>query len=159
MLTLSPRVDGMGRVALDAEVLPFGSGTFAAVTAFLFDPFARSVFFAESFRVLQTGGVFFGTLPHHRWGTTLRRLRNAREDAATFITNDGRSVQKPSYLFHEIDLQRILNTEGFESIQLHSLRLPTTEPRVSPDVVDPAAALGLSPYELPIIQLIMAKKP
>ena len=41
----------------------------------------------------------------------------------------------------------------------HDLRLPVSEVRVSPDVLAPAEFLGVSPYELPVVQLIVARKP
>lgn len=158
MLALSPRPPSMGRVVCDAKLLPFASGSFTAVTAFLFDPFNSAPFLSESFRVLAHEGVFLGTLPHRHWGTALRRLRGAPPDVARFFTRSGKHVDKPSYLLNESELRLSLAANGYRVVELHVLTLPRTEATVSPDISDPARADGVSPYELPILQLVVARK-
>jgi SAM-dependent methyltransferase len=159
MLRLSPRPPSLGRVACDAASIPFRRESFSAVGAFLFDPFNRQAFWAESFRVLRPGGVFVGTLPHHEWGKNLRSLRGGPSDIARFVTRKGSYVDKPSILFGEDELRNRFVEAGYRSVDTHALTLPRSEATVSPDISDPAKARGVSPYDLPIIQLIVARKP
>lgn len=46
-----------------------------------------------------------------------------------------------------------------EHIESHDLCLPISEEKISKDILDPAEAIGVSPHELPIVKLIMARKP
>jgi len=158
MLAISPQERTHARVACDALSMPFTPESFAAVTAFLFDPFNRNAFLAESFRVLARGGVFFGTLPHYKWGTELRPLRAGAMDLARFVTRDGGYVDKPSYLTPESGLEASLTANGYQVTEMHALTLPRTEAVVSPDISDPAQARGVSAYEFPIVQLVVARK-
>jgi len=158
MLTVSPRAASKGRVACSALSLPFGSGSFAAVTAFLFDPFNRIEFVAESFRVLTRGGVFLGTLPHYQWGVTLRQLRGTEPHIARFITRSGECLDKPSYLVSERELRNRFTINGCRNVDVYALTLPRRELTVSPDISDPAQAIGVSPYALPVLHLVLARK-
>jgi ubiquinone/menaquinone biosynthesis C-methylase UbiE len=159
MLKLSPRPPSRARVVCDALSIPFPRESFCAVTAFLFDPFNSHTFIAESYRVLEPVGVFLGTLPHQEWGKTLRSLRGGPSDVARFVSNEGSHVDKPSYLLGEKELRRRFLERGYRSVDAYTLTLPRTETTVSPDISDPAATRGVSPHDLPIVQLIIARKP
>jgi SAM-dependent methyltransferase len=158
MLMLSPREPALGRVNADAHQLPFISGSFALVAAFLFDPFNERHLFTEVARVLKADGLFVGSLPHSTWGTTLRLVKGVPPAEATFVLRDGQPYSRPSFLSTEEDLTRNLVGAGFLVRTMLALRLPRAVADISPDVEVPARALGLSVYDLPLVQLFVAAR-
>lgn len=159
LLTLEPREPSLARVNCDALALPFTDESFGAVMAFLFDPFNRPRLVFETFRVLRPGGLFVGTLPHYLWGRTLRSLRRIDPDATRFLLASGEYSERDSYLTEELALQRRFARAGYHPVRTTSLVLPGEVKTISPDIRDAAASLGMSPYELPIISLLIACKP
>ena len=159
MLMLSCREGSLGRVNADAQQLPFRSDVFALVGAFLFDPFNAKRVFGEVARVLKSGGVFVGSLPHFLWGTTLRSAKGAPPNEATFLLQDGRRYARPSILSAEEDLRTTVEDAGLLVRAMVSVTLPRAVAEVSPDVEIPARALGVSVYDLPIVQLLVAARP
>lgn len=159
MLTLNPRERSLGRINADAQRLPFGKSTFSLVGAFLFDPFNVQDVFREVARVLRSGGVFVASLPHVVWGSMLRSAKGSSADQAVFVLQDGRRYVRRSILSDEADLKAKFASAGMLVRQMSPLTLPKTESHVSPDVEVPACALGVSPYDLPIVQLLVATKP
>ncbi len=159
MLTLRCREASIGHVNAAAQQLPFRSGVFALVGAFLFDPFNETRLFGEVARVLKSGGFFIGSLPHFLWGTTLRSVKAASPSEATFLLQDGRRYVRPSSLSPDEDLRMTLGDAGLLVRSMVSLTLPRTVTDVSPDVELPARALGVSVYDLPIVQCFVAARP
>lgn len=159
MLLLSPREPSRAQVQCDALRLPFAPKTFSAVTAFLCDAYNRPRLYSEVGRTLTGGGVFVGTLPHYEWGAVLRRLRGYSARRARFLTRSGRPAEVDSFLMRSEEMADCLAGNGLVVAARHDLRLPVSEVRVSPDVLAPAEFLGVSPYELPVVQLIVARKP
>lgn len=159
MLTLSPREDCKVRVQCDALALPFASNTFAAVTAFLFDPYNKPAFYVEVSRVLARQGVFLGTFPHYEWGITLRQMRGYAMNKARLVTQDGRVLERDSFLMNDEEISQNLISVELQLAQSLDLRLPRSEEGISPDIMDPAEVAGRDPYDLPIMKLIVARKP
>lgn len=159
MLTLNPREPSHARVNCDALALPFADRSFAGVTAFLFDPFNRPPLEFETFRVLRSGGLFVGTLPHYLWGRTLRSLRLINLDKTRFLLASGVYIERDSYLTDEAHLRRRFASAGYDSVTVASLALPRGVNTVSPDIQDPAESLGIDAYELTIVSLVIASKP
>lgn len=159
MLVLSGREPTVARVQCDAQVLPFRDASFAAVTAFLFDPFNEPRFYEGVSRVLIAGGRFLGTLPHEKWGRSLRAIRGYSINKSRMIKRDGSVVERDSFLLSEAEIRRQIEAVGMVVDDLVALCLPADEEVVSPDIVAPATQLGIDPHELAIVTLIAARKP
>lgn len=158
MLRLEPRGKSAARVQADALALPFKDQSFAAVTAFLFDPFNSPPLYQEIFRVLSSRGRFLGTLPHPDWGFTLRNLRGYQINRSRFLTRTGEIIDRPSLLMTQSEIAELLDSAGFTNIRIHSIKLHSDNDAVSPDIADPAFILNTTPYELPILFAIQATK-
>jgi SAM-dependent methyltransferase len=65
MLKLVPREPAILKVMHDAEELPFPDGEFAAVVAFLCDPYLGLNFLSEARRVLRADWLLLGTTPSY----------------------------------------------------------------------------------------------
>lgn len=159
MLTLTPREPSCARVNCDALTMPFNAASFTVITAFLFDPFNKPPLEFETFRVLKSGGVFVGTVPHAVWGKTLRSLRRLDVNKARFLLDSGSHVERDSYLGDEADLPERFVRAGYHNVKTASLVLPRHVLTVSPDVEDVAQSLGIDAYDLPLVLLLIATKP
>ena len=158
MLNLTPRENSKERIQCDATSLTFGSGTFACVVAFLFDAFNKATTYREISRVLSNGGIFLGTLPHHTWGALVRQIRGYDLDKAKFLTRDGKIFEADSHLMNDKQIARSLDQAKLDLLESFDLCLPETEKEISPDILAPAQAMKISPYNLPIIKLFIARK-
>lgn len=158
MLRLEPREGSAARIQADALVLPFKAQSFCAVTAFLFDPFNYPSLYREVSRVLRLGGRFVGTLPHPVWGFTLRNLRGHGVYRSRFFNRAGEIVERRSILMTQNDIAELLANAAFRDVRIDTIYLPADNGSVSPDIVDPAHRLGVTPYELQILFVIWATK-
>ena len=158
MLNLTPREECKERIQGDAMTLKFTPNTFVGVVAFLFDPFNRPNVYREISRTLLDGGIFIGTLPHYIWGRTLRKIRGYSVSKARLLTKDGRIFEADSFLMDDKEIEDCLIQAQLEQIELHDLYLPRSEEKISKDILDPAEAIEVSPHELPIVKLIVARK-
>ena len=84
MLNVYPRENSLCAIQSNAIELPFHAGSFAAVFAFLYDPYNVDYFYSEIERILVSGGVFVGTLPHFDWGSALRNELKINIDKTRF---------------------------------------------------------------------------
>ena len=157
MLNLTPREHSRDRIQCDATSLDFPKDTFVSVVAFLFDTFNKAVVYREISRVLSKGGIFIGTLPHHTWGTSVRAIRGYNTDKARFLTKDGKIFDVDSYLIDDKQIALSLRRANLDQLESFDLCLPHTEKNISPDILDPAQALKMSPYDLPIVKLIVGR--
>jgi len=166
ILSIFDREPCLQRIAGDALRLPFSSSSFSVVSAFLFDPFniqdeyGDLHLFKQIFDVLDVGGLFIGTLPHIIWGKVLRHLRSHDEQEAVFSLSSGEFLSRTSILMDDIDIIEAIDCAGFSHIGLYDITIPNGIPLrgISPDIIDPACRMGLDPYCLPIIKVILAKK-
>lgn len=158
MLNLTPRENSRDRIQCDATSLDFPKATFVSVVAFLFDTFNKSVVYREISRVLSKRGIFIGSLPHHIWGTSVRTIRGYDKDKARFFTKDGTIFDADSYLMDDKQIALSLRRANLDQLESFDLCLPHNEKSISPDILDSAQALKVSPYELPIVKLIVARK-
>ena len=161
MLNLSrTRIDSerLNRIRCDALDLPFAPCSFKAVVALLYDPYNKSRLYKEVQRVLDKNGVFVGTLPNITWGRTLRRIRRYRSDLVRFVSLSGEFVTMSSILMSEMRLKKVVTDAGLQVVVVKSLCLPAKVEKISPDIVAPAEKLGLTPTELPILDLVVARK-
>jgi ubiquinone/menaquinone biosynthesis C-methylase UbiE len=158
MLNLTPREACKEIIQSDASSLDFPNDSFVAVVAFLFDTFNEASTYREISRVLSSGGVFLGTLPHHTWGKLLREIRGYKEDKAKFLMKDGTIFEADSFLMDDEQITRSLKEANLEQLDSFDLHLPKSEKEVSPDILAPARAINISPYDLPIVKLFVAKK-
>lgn len=158
MLTLPGRADCGHRIQADALAIPLRSGSMSTVVAFLYDPYNRPAFYDEVARVLKSGGIFIGTLPSSTWGKALR-TGIEQLHRATFVTDDGSSFSARSFLMDVDELTKRFHGAGMRLSRSDALYLPRTVARISPDIAKPAAAMGVEPWDLPIVQLLVAEKP
>lgn len=157
MLTLPQRELALGRIAADALTLPFKAGAFTIVAAFLFDPFNERGFFAQVARVMRSGGVFIGTIPHYEWGLALRSGMG-RADEAIFVLKSGQRIARPSILSRPEQLADDLTGVGLHIVKNEALTLPRDATPISPDIEIPARMMGVSVYRIPIVQLVIATR-
>ncbi|MBZ5510359.1 MAG: class I SAM-dependent methyltransferase [Acidobacteriia bacterium] len=158
MLRLPSRESALGRIQADALALPFKTGVFAIVAAFLFDPFNQRLFFEQVSRVLKRGGVFVGTIPHYAWGVALRSYRGNAVDEAVFALKTGERVSQPSFLSRPEELSERLEGAGLSVIKSEALTLPHDVIRISPDIEAAARVMGQSAYNIPIVQAVIATR-
>lgn len=158
MLTLPERESALGCVRADALALPFKAGVFTTIAAFLFDPFNQSALFAQVARVMVSGGMFIGTIPHYEWGRALRAGTGNSADKAVFTLKNNERVARPSVLSRPELLAHHLSAAGLEIVTNEALTLPRDVERISPDIEAPARMMGLSVYDIPIVQLVIAKR-
>jgi SAM-dependent methyltransferase len=158
MLTLPARELALGRVQAGALALPFKASSFSIVAAFLFDPFNEEGLFEEIARVLSSGGVFIGTVPHNEWGLTLRSGTGRPMDEAVFVLDDGATIVQPSALSRPDQLADRLTSVGLTIVKNEALKLPRDVTNISPDIERPARITGQSVYSIPIVQLVVARR-
>jgi SAM-dependent methyltransferase len=160
MLAISPREPALLRVVHEAELLPFMSGAFSCVTAFLCDPFLGLNFLAEAHRVLSKDGLLVATTPAYEWGAPLRKELKLELNQTRFITRDGAERHVPSVLVSRDQIRAMLARVGFvtSTIRVEAHRLPQGTHPVSPDVQKPAACLQVDPFELDVLYTIIAAK-
>lgn len=156
MLRLDDRAECRARVQGDARQLPFADRFIDASCAFLYDAFNTPAFYDELSRVLKPGGIFVGTLPHPVWGEALRESMGICIDRAVFQVNDGSEVSVPSHLLYEPKLRSWMASCGFKAERIESVTLPKTVDRVSSDILISAEEVDVDPYNLPILQVIVA---
>jgi SAM-dependent methyltransferase len=160
MLEIQPREECLLRIIHDAENLPFLAGDFAAVVAFLCDPFLGLDFLAEAFRLLAPNGLFLATTPSHEWGVALRKDLGIDDMQTRFLTHAGTTVIVPSILIPIPRLSEMLEFVGFEKsrIAVRRHRLPLDAKPISPDIEQPASKLGVEPHDLDILCSVIAEK-
>ena len=158
MLNITPREECKERIQGDAMALKFPPNTFVGVVAFFFDPFNRPNVYREISQTLLDGGIFIGTLPHHIWGRTLRKIRGYSVSKARLLTKDGRIFEADSILMDDKEIEDCLTQAQLERVESHDLCLPRSEEKISEDILDPAEAIGVSPYEVPLVKLVVARK-
>jgi SAM-dependent methyltransferase len=158
MLLLQHREPARIRIRCNALSLPFQNMKFAAVVAFLYDPYNKEMLYREIFRILDHRGVFIGTLPNYEWGRMLRIKRGYDLKKARFVSRAGSMIDRDSILMSKEEIRNILSEKGFDQIEIESLKLPISQKKISPDIIDPAQELDISPYNLEIIELIIARK-
>ena len=143
-----------------AENLPFLDGTFACVAAFLCDPFLGLDFVSECYRVLQSGGVLFGSSPSLTWGKPLRDSIGIDLLTTRFISKGGEEVRVASHLFSEAQIIDMLAQAGFPlaNVKVTSHCLPPTSKDVSPDITRALSAPSQDVLQLPILTLFSAKR-
>ena len=158
MLNLEPRETCREQIQSDATALDLPNNNFVAVVSFLFDAFNKTATYREISRVLMSGGVFLGTLPHYTWGKLLRSIRGYNENKAKFLMKDGTFFEVDSFLMDDDQITRSLREANLEQLDSFDLHIPKSERTISPDILAPAKAAKISPYDLPIVKLIVAKK-
>jgi SAM-dependent methyltransferase len=162
MLALYPREQFLLALECDALDMPFTSSSFSAVCAFLYDPFNLTPFYFEISRVLKPGGVFIGTLPNQIWGSTLRKqlgVQISKTRFRVFHSQVEEYIDLDSFLMSDEEIARTLEDAGLSLIELADATVPDSVPNVSPHITIPADLLGVDPKSLPILKLIVARKP
>lgn len=158
MLLMNPREDCFQRLRCDAVSLPLMSSTVSAVTAFLYDPYNKAESYLEIHRVLEDGGIFVGTLPHHTWGMTLRKALGYDKNRTKFLTEGGYLVEFDSFLMSNAEIEQVISLAGLTLLRMQDLYLPPDIQQVSEHILIPASALDLTAYALPIVKFVMARK-
>jgi hypothetical protein len=158
MLNLTPRENCKERIQSDAASLDISNDRFVGVVAFLFDTFNKQATYREISRVLRSKGIFLGTLPHFTWGTLLRTLRGYDVERAKFLTKHGKMFEVDSFLMDDMQIGRSLEQADLEQLDSFDLCLPESEKNISPDILDAAKTANMSPYDLPIVKLIVARR-
>ncbi len=145
------------KLKTDGRNTPFMNNTFDLVTAFLFDPYNDESLFIEVSRILKIGGIFIGTLPHYIWGETLRNEIGIDFDKTQFELTTGEIVETNSFLSTSSELINKIQKD-FSLIKIEDIFMPKQITNISTSILKPAKKLNVSPYEIPIVQLIIIKK-
>ncbi|WP_189278839.1 class I SAM-dependent methyltransferase [Kitasatospora griseola] len=158
MLSLQPREMSAGRIVAAAENLPFADSSFSLAVAFLYDPFNYSRAYREIARVLGPSGLFIGTLPSQAWGLPLRRSLDLPETETEFVLHDGSRVRRPSRLTSHRAIRALAEKAGLIAELIEDFPMPRDVSNISPHVKLPAQILGISPFDLPLITVVIARK-
>lgn len=158
MLSFIPREDCLLRVVSDARATPFVDESFSAIASFLFDPFNTPDLYTEVARLLVPGGIFVGTLPAFTWGVALRDELRIPRDITRFRLNDGQILVTQSFLSTDEELAARCNAAGLDA-KVWCVPLPKGTLPLSLDIERPATVLKVDPYTLPVVQVILARKP
>ncbi len=162
MLRIRPRESSLGIVQCNALALPFARRSIVAAFAFLFDPYNCQAFYGELGEILSDGGLFIGTLPDFHWGLQLRKARSIPNSKTRFRKFMSERVEEhvvlDSFLAENQQITDWLAKEGFAQVIILPGYLPPYVSDISPDIDRPAKDLGISPYEMPIITIIQARK-
>lgn len=156
MLRLDDREPSCGRIVADAAILPLCDGCVSLLAAFLFDAYNLPGFYREAMRVLESGGMLLGTLPHYSWGQAFRSSAGEPDDKARFPLESGGYVEVESFLSPDWQIIRRAEEAGFAKLRIEDCRLPPTVRHVSPHIELAAAKEGVSAHDLAIVQLVMA---
>ena len=162
MLSLFPREPSRLKLQCDALELPFRDSSFSAVFAFLYDPYNMSPLYHEVRRVLRAGGALIGSLPHHLWGSTLREslgYPSSKTRFKKFQSQDERLIELDSFLMTDDQIRAATYDAGLVVLSMEDLLLPKNITEVSAHIQLPAGILGLTPYTLPIVKLVIALRP
>lgn len=162
MLSIQPRENCLLALTCNALDLPFIEESFSIVIALLYDPYNKPILYDEIYRVLKRNGIFIGTMPHYIWGSTLRFLLGTKQDIAKFRKYRSsvvdHIVELNSYLMDDERLSQVILQSGLEIMKLQDLFLPENIQAVSPDIIAPARSLNLTPFTIPVVKFIMARK-
>lgn len=159
MLKVEPREDCLIRIKHEAENLPFLCGQFQLVTAFLCDPYWGYNMINEAFRVLKPKGKFIATMPSFEWGENLRREINIEISTTRFKKRDNEIVIIPSIILPTDRIKAMLETAGFDNIDVFSEKISDrTKDSISDDIELAAKHAGKKVEELDIINIIIAEK-
>lgn len=159
MFGLPNREECMLKVLADACNVPLASGQFAAVVAFLADPFFGLNSMSEAYRMLVRGGKLLLTVPSYDWASALREELGIDVMTTRFqLLGTEKHVVLPSLVHQSSRIQEILETCGFSDVQISSHTVPNTVENVSPDIQNPAQSLGVTFTELSVIQVVRATK-
>jgi len=159
MLALEDRELCYLQIHTDAASVQLFDEQFTAVVGFLIDPFIGLNFLNEAYRLLQSGGLFFATIPTAEWGHTLRDELEIEASFARFLTKNGETVTVPSTLIPVDQLNKMLAHSGFQDISVTSHSLPRNTNPISSDIQRVADKKKIAIYELPVIHFITATKP
>lgn len=156
MLRLSDREPSVAKLEADGAALPLRDGSVSLALAFLFDAFNVPLFYCEARRVLMPDGMLIATLPHHSWGTAFRASAGDPPDKARFPLENGGFAEVDSFLRPAWEIIRLAEEAGFSKLRLEDCRLPRTVAHVSQHIELAAEREGVSVYDLPVVQLMVA---
>lgn len=159
MFEIPGREDCLLKVVADACEIPLADGQFDAVIGLLADPFFGLDSMGEAFRMLDTGGQLFLTLPTLKWAEKLRGGL-AIDLMSTRFKKLGTEerVVLPSIVHSEAMVREILSYTGFTDIEICSHPVPRSVEVVSRDIEGPASMLGVDKYALEVIHTVRATK-
>lgn len=158
MLKHVPREPARYRLCADGRRLPFCDASFTVVAAFLYDAYNFSDLYREVYRLLAPGGVFLGTLPHSVWGQAFRSRLGLPLDKARFPNSDGSWTEVDSVLATDWEIIKEAEEAGFDRLTLEDCCLPDDVNDVSPHIRAAADALGMTVTDVPIVQLVVARR-
>lgn len=148
------------RTQLSAFQLPFYREVFDGVVSILGDAYMLPQTFQEVYRILKFGGIFIIALPSKVWASTLRSKIGISIDETVFASRIYQTINVPSFLYSEIELDNYLVNFKFRDIEVKSFTAKgvVKESKLSPHILMPCNDLEISPYELPIITIAFARK-
>lgn len=141
--------------------LPFDDGSFDIVASCLADPFLRRRALTEIQRVLTAGGALVLSTPSRVWADALRKRSKIVPETTEFAHSTGATARVCSFTYSDEELKALVESCGYqlEAFEVaHGKDLRGHNHTVSTALIEAANQLDLGLDDLPILQLIAARK-
>lgn len=162
MLSLIQPDPRIVKVLASVFSLPLLDKTFKVIVGSLIDPFLLPEALHEIGRILADDGVFIFSSPSKIWSDALRSVSHNSEPRITkFAHSLGNEVAVHSFTYTDVELQNLIKSCGFrfETFEVvHGNNLKNYPRPISPALTQAAEKLGVEVDNLPILQLVVARK-
>lgn len=161
MLSFIKQSSGLLKVISSAFDLPFADNSFDLVVSSLADPFLKGEALKEVLRILVDGGIFIFSSPSKIWSDAIRQENHTAQTATKFIHSSGLEAEVYSFTYTNDELQQLIASYGFQIETFETAygrELKNHCRTISPALTEAANKLNINFDDLPILQLVTARK-